>query len=69
MAVPIKTWKDWKDYVKQMTRTSELQSLYHSCIIDTADEAYKLCEKYVCNKYGAESIKDVASFGRLSPAA
>lgn len=63
MAVPIKTWRDWKDYVKQLTRNPELQSMYEVVTVDTSDEAYKLCEKYVCNKYGAETIKDVAGYG------
>lgn len=64
MAVPIKTWKDWKDYVKQLTRNEELQDKLGVICIDTVDEAYKLCEKYVCNKYGAEDIKSVAAYGQ-----
>ena len=61
--LPMKTWKDFKDTVRQLTKNPDLQDKFFNICIDTADEAYKLCEKFVCNKYGVETIKEVAGFG------
>lgn len=63
-AVPIKTWKDWKDYVKQLVKNEALKDKFFTITIDTVEEAYKLCEKFICNKYGVESIKEVAGYGQ-----
>lgn len=60
---PMQTWKDFKDIVKQLTKKLELQNKFFNICIDTCDEAYKLCEKYVCNKYGVETIKEVSGYG------
>lgn len=67
---PVKSWSDYKDFVKQLKRTDPktkkplLLDKYEILVIDTVDEAYKLCEKYVCNEHDAETIKDVAGYGR-----
>ena len=60
---PIKTWSDWKQVVNQLVRKPELQEKYNNIIIDTCDEAYKLCERWLCSQYNVESIKDVAGYG------
>ena len=66
---PVKSWSDYKDFVKQLKRTDPktkkplLLDKYEILVIDTVDEAYKLCEKYVCNEHDAETIKDVGGYG------
>jgi hypothetical protein len=60
---PIKTWQDWKSAVSQLIKKPELQSKFSTIAIDTADEAFKLCEKWTCSQYGAETIKDIAAYG------
>jgi len=57
---PILKWTDWKIVVKQLVRKKdELQNKIHIIAIDTVDEAYKLCEKYICDQNGIEKIKDI----------
>lgn len=36
----------------------EVKGMFRSIIIDTADKASQLCEKYVCNQLGIENIGD-----------
>ena len=61
---PIKTWNDWKKCVEQLIKKKEqLQEKFYTVAVDTVDEAYKLCEKAVCRKYGVDTIKEVAGFG------
>lgn len=57
---PIVKWSDWKAVVKQLVREKEkLQDKISVVAIDTVDEAYKLCEKWVCQQNGIEKIKDI----------
>ena len=60
---PVKTWNDFKNFVNQLVRKQELQERFEVIVIDTADEAFKLCEKYVCNQAGVSEVKDVAAYG------
>lgn len=60
---PVKTWQDWKRMAKDLATKEQLKDKFYNLCIDTIDEAYKLCEKYVCNQYGVETIKDVAGYG------
>lgn len=60
---PIKIWRDFKQVVSQLIKTPELKEKFYTIIIDTADEAYKLCEHYCCNQAGVETVKDIAAFG------
>lgn len=57
---PVRTWSDWKDMIRQLTRNkNKLNEKFNTIAIDTVDEAYKLCEKWVCNQNGVESLKDI----------
>ena len=60
---PIKTWKDWKSVVSQLIKKPELQEKFDTIAIDTADEAFKLCEKWSCEQFGVETVKEIASYG------
>lgn len=61
---PAKTWNDWKQIVGQLLKKPELKEKFYTIVIDTADEAYKLAEKWLCQQYGAESIREVAGYGQ-----
>lgn len=56
---PIKTWKEWREMVKQLVRTPALQEKYEAIAIDTADEAWQLCTKWVCSQNGVEALGDI----------
>lgn len=56
---PIKSWGDWKETVKQLCKKNELKEKFHSIAIDTVDEAWALCVKYVCSQEGIETLKDL----------
>lgn len=57
---PIKTWQEWKDMVKQLCKNNELKEKFHSIAIDTVDEAWSLCVKYICTQNGMETLGDLA---------
>ena len=59
MALPINTWAEFKSVLKQL-KTDEGHETYENVIVDTVDIAYDLCEKYICNREGVESIGDLA---------
>lgn len=66
---PILTWADWKKVVRQLVRDKDkLQDKVHTITIDTIDEAYKLCEKFICDNAGVDTIREVAAYGRTSAA-
>ena len=56
---PAKTWSDWKSMVSQLTRKKELMEKFHSIAIDTADEAWNLCVKYICSQNSVENLGDI----------
>lgn len=56
---PAKTWSDWKSMVNQLTRKKELMNKFHSIAIDTADEAWNLCVKYICSQNSVENLGDI----------
>ena len=47
MAQPINAWAEFRKVLKQLSN-AEVQQMYETIIIDTADIAYDLCEKYIC---------------------
>lgn len=61
---PIKTWDDWRKMVRDLCKNPELKEKFHAIAIDTVDEAWNLCTKYVCSQAGVESLSDVG-FGKL----
>lgn len=56
---PIKTWQDWKQMVNQLCRKDELKEKFHAIAIDTADEAWNLCAKWVCTQNGVEELREL----------
>lgn len=56
---PIKTWQDWKQMVNQLCRRDELKEKFHAIAIDTADEAWSLCSKFICNQNGVDELRDL----------
>lgn len=53
-------WSDWKQVVRQLVRDKEkLQDKIAVVTIDTVDEAYKLCEKFVCQQQGVDSLREI----------
>lgn len=56
---PIKTWQEWKTMVNQLCRKAELKEKFHAIAIDTADEAWNLCTKWVCTQNGVDSLGDL----------
>ena len=57
---PMVTWKDWKDTVRQLIKNKDkLQDKIAVIAIDTADEAYKLCEKFICGQQGVDSLREI----------
>lgn len=59
MALPINSWAEFKSVLKQL-KTDEGHATYDNIIVDTVDIAYDLCEKYICNREGVETIGDLA---------
>jgi hypothetical protein len=69
MAQPINSWADFRKVLKQL-KDPEVKKKFETIIIDTADIAYDLCEKYICANakrsdggYGVDSVADIP-FGK-----
>lgn len=56
--VPMPKWSDFKKVISQL-RKPQARELYDTIVIDTATWAYGLCEKYVCQREGYESLRDI----------
>lgn len=56
---PIKTWGDWKSVVRQFCTKKEIQERFETVAIDTVDQAWSLCVKYICNQNGIEKLGDL----------
>lgn len=57
-AQPINKWSEFKQVLKQL-KDEKAHELYSNIVIDTADIAYDLCEKYVCNQAGVSAINEI----------
>lgn len=57
-AQPIQTWADFKLALSQL-RLPELQEKFDIIGIDTADVAYDLCVKFICNQNNVAQIGDI----------
>ena len=55
MALPINKWSDIRKAVKQLSQ-DDVKEKFSTIVIDTADLAYEMCEKYICNVNGVETI-------------
>ena len=57
-SVPILRWTDAKKVLTQL-RKPQAKEMYDSIVVDTASIAWQLCEKYVCQREGVDSIRDI----------
>lgn len=56
--VPILRWSDFKKILSQL-RKPQAREMYDTIIVDTASIAWQLCEKYICQREGVESIREI----------
>ena len=57
MAQDITTWGEMKQVMRELKKP-EVKERFKSIIVDTADIAADMCQKYICNQLGIESIGD-----------
>lgn len=69
MAQPINTWAEFRKVLRQL-KDEKVKEQFETVIIDTADIAYDLCEKYICANakrpdggFGVDSVSDIP-FGK-----
>jgi hypothetical protein len=69
MAQPINTWAEFRKVLRQL-KDESVKAKFETIIIDTADIAYDLCEKYICANakrsdggFGVDSVADIP-FGK-----
>lgn len=55
---PIDKWATFKKIIKQLER-QEVQDKFKTIVIDTASVAYGLCEKFILQREGVDTIKDI----------
>lgn len=55
----MQSWGDFDDLVRQLVRDPEIKEKYHCIAIDTADEAWAMCERSVCAEHNVTSIGDI----------
>ena len=58
-SLPMLKWTDFKKVISQL-RKPQAKDMYDTIVIDTVSIAYNLCEKYICQREGVDSIRDVA---------
>lgn len=68
-AQPINAWAEFRKVLKQLP-DPKVKEMYETVIVDTADIAYDLCEKYICANakrsdggFGVDAIGDIP-FGK-----
>ena len=49
MAKPMNTWGEFKKVLTEL-KDPEVKQVFQTIVIDTADIAYGLCEKYICSR-------------------
>jgi hypothetical protein len=57
-SLPIMKWTDAKKVLSEL-RQPKAREMYDSVVVDTASIAWQLCEKYICQREGVDSIRDV----------
>lgn len=57
--VPILKWSELKQYLRQL-KNDELKQRFSTVVLDTVDLASTYAEKYICQREGVETIKDIA---------
>lgn len=56
---PINNWADFKKINRQLTApqtVAKAKQVYQTIIFDEVEAAARYCQRYVCNKYGADTI-------------
>ena len=59
-AQPINTWGEYKSILKQL-KQPQAKEFYKTIIMDTADIAYDLCEKYICGLEAVNNLDETAN--------
>lgn len=62
LALPMNTWSDFKQVLRQLD-SEEARATYDNIIVDTADIAAELAEKYISNQNQVATIADIP-FGK-----
>ena len=57
-SVPILRWTDAKKVLTQL-RKPQAREMYDSIVVDTASIAWQLCEQYICQREGVDTVRDV----------
>ena len=57
-SMPIMKWTDAKKVLSEL-RQPKAREVFDSVVVDTASIAWQLCEKYICQREGVDSIRDV----------
>lgn len=57
-SVPMLKWADFRKVISQL-RKPQAKEMYDTIVIDTVSIAYNLCEKYICQREGANTIRDI----------
>ena len=57
-SAPILRWGDFKKVLTQL-RKPQAREMYDTVVVDTATIAWQLCERYICQREGVESIRDI----------
>lgn len=55
---PIKKWTDAKSVLREL-RKAPVQEKFHFIGVDTADIAWTLCEKYICQQNNVQNLGDI----------
>ena len=55
---PIKKWTDAKSVLREL-RKEAVQEKFHFIGVDTADIAWSLCEKYICQQNQVQNLGDI----------
>lgn len=66
-AVPVSRWSEFKQIIKQL-KSDDAHAMYDNIIVDTADIAFDLCEKYVCDANGVSKIAEIPYGGGYTQA-
>jgi hypothetical protein len=57
MAQDITSWGEMKQVLRELKKP-EVKETFQSIIVDTADIAADMCQKYICNQLGIDNIGD-----------
>lgn len=55
MAQDITRWGEFKELIRELKKP-EVKEIFQTIVIDTIDVAGAMCEKYICNQLGIESL-------------